>query len=264
MIARLLTRLLTIVGVFCWCISASQASTGRLIEFTITENGQVVEQFAHIQAGSVFLKQAGGDANTDLLFGSQGAEGAVLVIIDHQQKGYYKIDDAAVAKAAATIESLSAIAQGQKGVLSDLLGTLGLPENDAEVDIKIVPTDTTRTIAGVNCKLIQQFKDGNLETDLCIAAKADLQTLGEHLHTLEIFYQFSNNLSSKAGTLLSTLGMTMPNLAALNSDDGLPVMAYVHNAALKVVVTAIKEADFPAENFTIPAGYTQTSIPFIN
>ena len=234
-------------------------SPGRLIEFTVDENGNAVSQTAKVFDGKVSVQRAGGDPNLDLLFNS--AE-MTLFIIDHRNKSYYKIDQGVINKAASMIESLSAVAESQEGVLSDLLGTLGLSEEDEQANIEVVKTDTILSTASINCQLFQQLNNGKLKSELCIAPESGLEILGEHYQTMALFYQFGDLLMSKAGSILQNIGFGMPNLSRLG-EGGLPIMAYVAEDKLKISVVNI-QADNPEEIlFVLPQGYMQTPIPFI-
>ena len=240
-------------------MSAFADSPGRLIEYTIEDNGSVVPQIAKIHDGNVSVQRAGGDPNLDLLFDS--AE-MTLFIIDHRNKSYYKIDQNVINKAASMIQSLSAVAESQEGVLSDLLGTLGLSKENEQANIDIVKTDTVLSTAGINCQLFQQLNNGKLQSELCIAPESGLGVLGEHYQTMALFYQFGDSLMSKAGNILQNIGFGLPNLSRLGQ-GGLPIMAYVVEDKLKVSVFNI-QTDNPAKTlFELPQGYIQTPIPFI-
>ena len=209
--------------------------------------------------GNVSVQRAGGDPNLDLLFDS--AE-MTLFIIDHKNKSYYKIDQSVINKAASMLDSLSAVAESQEGVLSDLLGTLGIAEDDEQTKIDIVKTDTVLATAGINCQLFQQLNNGKLQSELCIAPESGLGILGEHYQTMALFYQFGDSLMSKAGNILQNIGFGLPNRSRLG-EGGLPIMAYVVEDTLKVSVFNI-QTDNPAKAlFELPQGYIQTPIPFI-
>ena len=247
----------------CLCafvsMSANADGPGRLIEYIIDDNGNLLPQAAKILDGKVVVRQAGGDPNLDLLFDSAAM---TLFIIDHKNKSYYKIDQGVINKAASMIESLSAVAESQEGVLSDLLGTLGLSEEDEQVNIEVVKTDTVLSTANINCQLFQQLNNGKLQSELCIAPEAGLEVLGEHYQTMAQFYEFGDLLMSKAGNSLQNIGFGVPKLSRLG-EGGLPIMAYVAEDKLKVSIVKI-QADNPVKTlFTLPQGYLQTPIPFI-
>ena len=254
-------KLLSFFVCLCALVSmlANADGPGRLIEYIIDENGNVLPQTAKILDGKVVVRQAGGDPNLDLLFDSAAM---TLFIIDHKNKSYYKIDQGVINKAASMIESLSAVAESQEGVLSDLLGTLGLSEEDEQVNIEVVKTDTVLSTANINCQLFQQLNNGKLQSELCIAPEAGLEVLGEHYQTMARFYEFGDLLMSKAGNILQNIGFGLPKVSRLG-EGGLPIMAYVAEDKLKVSIVNI-QADNPVKTlFTLPQDYMQTPIPFI-
>lgn len=246
-------------------ISLSSATTvladqnGKRIDYEIDQSGSIVPQSAQISSGKVFVRGAGGDANLDLIFDEKID---TLYIINHRSRSYYRIDDNVINKAASMIESLSAVAESQSGVLSDLLGTLGIASENEAVKIDVVKTDTVLTTANINCQLFQQFRNAQLSSELCIAPKAGLSELGHHYQTLEAFYLFGDRLITKAGSILENIGVQLPTLSRLG-EGGLPIMAYVTAEKLKVSVTRISPSAPESGIFELPTGYTDTPIPFI-
>ena len=174
----------------------SADSEGRIIDFLIEEKGSKLAQSARVQEGRIAVKQAGGNPDLDLIFDSVSM---TLFIINQRNNSYYRIDQGVIKKAASMIESLSAVAESQGGVLSDLLGTFGLSEEDEQARIEIVKTDSILSAANIKCQLFQQFKNSQLESELCIAPEQGLGVLGEHYRTLELFYEFGNDLITRAG-----------------------------------------------------------------
>ena len=58
------------------------------------------------------------------------------------------------------------------------------------------------------------------------------------------------------------MGIGVPDLSKLG-EGGLPVLAYVVAEKLKVSVVKIESGSSDQSLFLLPAGYTQTPIPFI-
>ncbi len=253
------TLVITLVVTLVYGNSVVNADQGRAIEFLIEDNGTTLPQTALVQDGKVSVKQIGGDVNQDILFvaGSQ-----TLFIIDHQAKSYYKIDQNVINKVASMVDSLSAVAGAQQGVVSDLLETLGLANEEGEVNIQIVETNKTLSAANIDCKLFQEYRNGRLESELCLAEKNSLGGLGEAYSTLDSLYQFGNQLLNRAGSILSNMGMLIPKLTKLEK-EGLPILLYMANEKIKTSLIRITNQTSAPENFLIPAGYTQTPIPFI-
>ena len=243
----------------CLAESDGHESNGRKVEFLIEEQGQLLPQSALVQGRKIYVNQAGGDPNLDLLY---EAELQTLYIINHETRSYYRIDQTVVNKAASMIESLSNLAETQQGVLADLLDTLGISNEQGEVNIDVRETSKTLSSANIPCKLIQQYRNNVLEIEFCMASQENLKALGEHYQTLQSFYAFGDRLINKAGSILSNMGMTMPNLSMIEG-MGLPIMVYFAEQKSKVVVTGILNQTSGPENFVIPGGYTQSPIPFI-
>ena len=232
---------------------------GRAIDYVVEEKGAAQQQTALVQFGRVSVKQAGGDPNLDILF---DADTLTLYLIDHQNRSYYKIDRNVINKAASMLESLSEIAETQQGVLADLLNTLGLSKEEEAIEIVIRKTDRTLTAANIECRLYQQFRNEQLETEMCIASESNLGLLGSHYQTLNAFYAFGDLLMSRAGNILSNMGMVVPDFRKLG-DEGLPILAYVSREKLKVSLLKIRQQVLASGQFQLPNGYVQTPIPFI-
>ena len=237
-----------------------QAAPGSRIGFTIDQSGSVVNQAALVQDGRVFIENSGGDPYTDLIYDARSRE---LFIVNHQTKSYYLINDSVIDKAASMIESLSEVAESQQGVLSDLLGTLGISGDEEAEKVRIVKTETMLQAAGVNCRLIQQYRNDKLETEVCIAPRDTLSALGADYATMESFYRFGDRLLSKANAILTNMGIVIPDLHAIEDEDGLPIMAYIWSSATRVLLQSIVDSTVPDDQFRLPQGYVQTPIPFI-
>ena len=259
----IILRSCVLAGVFILGLSGITAiyadSSGRAIEFVVEEKGAAQSQVALIQDGKIVVRQAGGDPNLDILF---DATTQTLFIIDHLNKSYYRIDQGVINKAASMIESLTAVAESQGGVLSDLLGTLGLSDEEQEAKIEIRRTEKILSAYNIDCRLYQQFRNENLETELCLSSREKLAALGDHYDTLDAFYVFGDKLLTHAGAILDNMGIVVPDFKKI-SEEGLPILAYVVSEKLKISLSSIREQTSPADYFRLPVGYVQTPIPFI-
>jgi hypothetical protein len=239
--------------------SALGDSTGRVIDFLVEDNGQHLQQSAMVQDGKIAVRQVGGNPDQDILF---DASINTLFIIDHLNKSYYKIDQNVIDKVSSMIDSLSTVAESQQGVLSDLMETLGLGREDEDIEIDIRDTSKTLSAAKIECRLFREYRNGKLASELCIASRENLFSLGEHYSTLNSFYEFGDQLINRAGSILANMGMTVPDVTRLRN-DGLPILMYMANEKIKTGLVRIKEENAAPDNFTLPSGYIQTPIPFI-
>jgi hypothetical protein len=239
--------------------SAFGDTTGRVIDFLVEDNGQNLPQTAMVQDGKISVRQVGGDPDQDILFDTAIN---TLFIIDHLNKSYYRIDQNVIDKVSSMIDSLSTVAESQQGVLSDLMETLGLGQEEEDVDIDIRDTGKTLSAANIECRLFREYRNGNLESELCIASEANLSSLGDHYNTLNSFYEFGDQLINRAGSILTNMGMIVPDVTRLRN-EGLPILLYISKEKIKTGVVRIKKENSASDNFTLPSGYIQTPIPFI-
>lgn len=259
---NLFLTITVIVTLTCTVLVSSQTlsdSQGRAIEFLVEENGARLKQFALIQDGKISLKQAGGNPSQDILF---NVATRTLYIIDNQNRSYYAIDENVINKVSFMIDSISSAAETQQGVLSDLLTALGFVKEEGDVDIVVKDTAKKLSAANIECHLYQEFRNGVLQSELCIATRENLSALGEHYETLNALYIFGDKLLNKAGKILSNMGFAMPRLSKLQK-EGLPVLIYMVREKAKISLIEIREQNSDIENFELPGGYARMPIPFI-
>ena len=137
-----------------------------------------------------------------------------------------------------------------------------MSEEGAEEPIEIKKTATILNAAGIDCRLFQQYRSQQLESEMCIAPKDNLAALGEHYEALDAMYIFGDQLLNHAGSILYNMGFVIPTMSKLNV-RGLPVI--VHSVDEKIItrLLEIRAQSSPEGEFMVPEGYVQTPIPFI-
>lgn len=191
-----------------------------------------------------------------LIFDSASGQ---MILLDHRRKTYLRLTQKRVNEISSVVESIGQIARQQGGVLGDLISTFGLDSALGEVDtIEVTHSGSSERIAGLTCKHLQVWRNKQAETQLCIAPKLSVNAVDTE--TLRSLLRFSQQLSNKAGHLLSALGLALPVLPA-ESFEGFPLSAIAEDGALNARVSKISNEAVDATLFVIPKGYVETDLP---
>ena len=243
------------IAVILLSVSNLQAA---IVEYSIEERGNSIQQTANVTGSNVQIKAAGGDPGRELLFDS---ERQILFVIDHRNRTYTQIDNRTIDEVAALMNSMSAVVGSQQGVLADLLGTLGM---DAETQPRAKLLDAGREleIGDYSCQLFQSHLNSTLQSEICIAENSTLKLSPTDFNTLRVFLQFGNRILIHAGKLLTVFGLIVPEMN-LEGSTGLPIGLHSTKDQLKVRVTRILPAVFANTDYQIPQGYARANIPFI-
>lgn len=227
------------------------------VNYTIEDSGDLIPQTAMVHGKVVQVKAAGGDPNKDILY---HADRQILLVIDHRQRNYMQIDNKTIDEVAVLVESVSGVVESQQGVLSDLLGTLGVSGEKKKI-AKMSKTSQQLNINGYSCQLYQAHMDKQLESEICVAENSALKMSSEDFDTMRGFLDFGNRMLLRAGKLLTALGLTLPEMN-LGGTSGLPIGMHSVKDKLKVRVTGVDKTAGAAIPFGFPAGYSRASIPF--
>ena len=245
-------------GLFLTVLLNFQAEAA-VVNFIIEDRGLVVDQTAQITAQNIFIKASGGDPQRDLLFDVQAQ---TLFLIEHRDQSYLQIDNQTIDEVAALVDSISGVVESQQGVLSDLLSTFGVSGESPQPAAKLIDSGRELSIGGYPCQLHQAHQDGKLNFELCIADNQALNLPAHEFTALREFFLFSNRLQSKAGKLLSVLGLELPKMD-LEDKRGLPIGMHSPAQQLKVRVSDIDSTAAPPA-ITLPTGYTRSELPLIS
>ncbi len=233
-------------------------SPAAVVDYAIEEQGRVIPQKAEISARRVVVREAGGDPDQDLLF---DAGKNILLAINHRDRSYLQIDERVINEVAELMDTVSGAVENQQGVLSDLLGTLGIQgEDKGPPPAALRDTGQQLTIAGYACRLYQSHRQGQLESEICVADNGQLSLAEGEFQALRGFLRFGNTMLNKAGPLIEALGLNLPRVDFADT-PGLPIGIHSAPRQLKVRVGGI-QAGGAADSYQLPAGYTRSAIPF--
>ena len=100
------------------------------IDYSVKESGNLIIQTANVAANKVYVKGAGGDPNSDVLF---DADREILFVIDHRKRSYLQIDNN-------TINQVTALSKA----VSDTFGSDN--ETILPTSMKLIRSPIARTI----------------------------------------------------------------------------------------------------------------------
>ena len=244
-------------------ISLAFADAGLVIKFLVQDGDFDISQESLVQDGKMMISSAGGDPDKDALY---DADLQTLYIINHAERSYYRIDQSVIDKAASIVESIAAVAESQRKVITDMLTMLSISTQESEYTpeqpAEIINTKELRTVANIVCLLYKQLRNGELEAELCMTSREKLSIMDKNYMTLESFYLFGSQLISRAGSILQNMGFLSPHLESPDL-DGLPILIHMVSKQQKFSLVSVDQFDLPVSSFEIPAGYVQAAIPFI-
>ncbi|MGI9319314.1 MAG: hypothetical protein ACR2QW_18445 [bacterium] len=246
-----------------WCLILMLFSSSSIeaasVKFIIEDRGQVVNQTAQIADTTIFVKATGGDPQRDLMF---DARRDILYLIEHRDRSFLQIDNQTIDEVAALVDSVSGVVESQQGVLSDLLSTFGIDGEPEKPAAALRDSGRQLSIGGYPCQLHQAHVDSDLQFEICVAGNQTLNLLPEDFTTLRKFLIFSNRLQSRAGKLLTVLGLSLPRMDLMKTEE-LPIGLHAPAKGLKVRVTSIDPEVSPSTQ-SIPPGYTRSTIPLLS
>jgi len=228
------------------------------INFSIEEQGSTVQQKAQVRNGRVLVKQAGNDPNQDLLFVGDKRQ---LVMVNHRSRSYMVIDDRVINEIAALSDSVTTVVESQKGVLADLMGTFGLGQDEKPARAVMKDAGRALEINGYRCQLFQSFRDQNIDSELCMADNSQLKISEEDYKTLQGFMAFADQMLNRAGSLISALGLTLPQMS-MQGAKGLPIGMHSARQNLKVRIITVEKSGGQGVSYNVPEGYSRSPVPF--
>lgn len=228
------TRIARLLLLALAALSCGTSQAGSTLEYTVTRDAQKSVQTVHIQDGVVWIKAAGGDANTDALFEQASTQ---LVLIDHRRARYTPVNEDSVKRLSGQIEDLTPLLHG----LGDRIRRLaphqrarwemmleGFPLEAFDMARKeagkarISAAGKPKTIAGVRCKPATLSAGKFTELSFCLAQPEALGIAADDAETLRALTVFVQRLAHQAHSLATPFGLAIPR-GELDRLAGIPV-----------------------------------------
>ncbi len=240
---------------FLALLLANNAMADARIDTDVVQNGIAMNYAMYVQADKVRIvdQRVGGD---DILFDTAKSE---LLVINHADQSYMRIDQKRIGELVQLLESAAELARSQGGVLGDLMKTFGLDnELGKKEEVSYRHLGTIEQIAGTDCEVVHAYQNEEVQTELCIAKQLPISQ--QDAETLNGFMRFSHNLVSRAGSVISQLGLAIPTLPK-SEIGGIPLDMKSLKDQTTARVSRISSGAVTPDLFKVPAGYQQTELP---
>lgn len=243
------------------------AQASATLDYEVLNEQKTVIQKALVQNGTVFIKAAGGDANTDILF--ERAENR-LILIDHRKQRYTPITEDSLKRLSGQLEDVAPLVRGlsaqlknldprQKAKWEKMLGGVpldGIGQAEREIQHATLKHTGQKTIAGVACEQMRMTGTRTSDAEFCLASAQALALTPQDAETLQALIQFVQAVARKAHGLASQFGL---ELAAVDIDEinGIPLQIRTLKGKHPLSLT-FQHCDphaAPVEDMKVPAHY---------
>lgn len=241
-----------ILSLFVFAVFIAAVSAGERLEFNVVQ-AQAKERVTIYLQGSKARISSSASQQTAVIFDASQRQ---IHIIDHGDKSVTTLDQASMERLASMAKGVGEFAQSQGGVLGDLFKTFGLENQMGEqVKLEVKTLKGDQKVAGLSCKVQQIYKDGKLDTQLCLSEETGLA--GEERETLSRLIEFTQLLIREGRMVLEQFKLPIPMLPE-RALAGVPV--YVKNIPSNTTATLAgkKSLTIQAAQFSLPAGYSKT------
>lgn len=243
-------RFILVIVLFSGFIAA--VSAGERLDFNVVQ-AQTQERVSIYIQGSKARISSSANQQSAVIFDARLRQ---IHIIDHGDKSVTTLDQASMERLASMAQGVGEFAQSQGGVLGDLFKTFGLDNQlgeQPELEVKTVAGG--QKVAGLRCEVQQIYKDGKLDTQLCLTKEAGLAR--EEGDTLNRLIEFTQLLIREGRMVLEQFKLPIPMLPE-RALAGVPV--YVKNIPSNTTATLAgkKSLTIQAAQFALPAGYSKT------
>lgn len=241
-----------ILSVFVFAGFIEAVSAGERLDFNVVQ-AKTQERVTIYLQGSKARISSSANQQSAVVFDANLRQ---IHIIDHSDKSVTSLDQASMERLASMAQGVGDFAQSQGGVLGDLFKTFGLENQlgeQVELEVKTVSGD--QKIAGLSCQVQQIYKDGELDTQLCLSQEAGLARVERD--TLNRLIEFTQLLIREGRMVLEQFNLPIPMLPE-RTLSGVPV--YVKNipSDTTAILTGKKSLAIQAAQFSLPAGYSKT------
>jgi len=228
------------------------ASAGERLTFNVDQAQNRERISVYIQGNQARISSSA-NTRSAVIFDASARQ---IHIVDHSDKTVTTLDQASIEQLASMANGVGTFARSQGGVLGDLFKTFGLDNelgDAAQIEVKNVKGK--HKIAGFECSVQQVYKDGALDTQLCLSQQLALP--GREQQTLDQLIEFAQLLIRQGQVVLQQFSLPIPMLPE-QALDGVPV--YMKNIPANTTATLLerKQMEIQAAQFSLPANYRKT------
>lgn len=244
-----------------------QVQANATLEYQVLNGQKSTLQTVHVQNGTIFIKAAGGDETTDVLFERSGNR---LTLINHRKQRQTPITEDSIKRLAGQMEDVAPLVRGlgaqlnkldpkQKAKWEKMLGGVplgGIGQAEQAIKDATLKQMGKTTIAGVACEQMRMTGTPSGDAEFCLAQPEALGLSVEDAETLLALTRFVHGVTSKAHGLASQFGLA---LAAVDIDrmNGIPLQVRELRGKhpLSLIYQRCDANAPPVADMTIPAHY---------
>ncbi len=259
--------------VLAWLVVGSNVFAGYVYDLSQTEyqdNKPSAVENISILVDGVKMKLSGMEKSNEMIF--DGGSKA-MVVLDHERKSYFQIDEKSVAEISAKLDAamaemeaqLANMPPAQRAMMENMMKGK-MPQGGQErPESTIVRTGKFDTISGYKAERVDvQSSDGKSQ-ELWVAPWS---ALGGSEEVVDAFSGMSSLFNEMLGAFSQgpMAGMFSQRMQSgwmdkLKELDGFPVASKTFDQAGKLVsetmLSNIEEREIPASEFNVPKGYKQ-------
>lgn len=237
-----------------WTMDRVDAATGKVIE---SQRVLIANNKVRINAG----------AGNWILF--DATKNTLTQVMDDKKK-FISMDEATinnlVAMQSAAMQKMKTqmamLPPAQRAQMEAMMNKMSPQAAQAKEEVKVQATGKSKEIAGHPCKAYEVMLGTKKVSENCLANKKDFKIDDADMHTLETMIKFSKRMTEKM-----PLGgeVSAATSGFLDTDDLIPIESQPFQngqpAKHKMVFNSLSSDSIPANQFEVPAGYVQQSMP---
>ena len=250
----------------------STASADTTVQFEVQDGAQGnLTQTAYVKDGMLMLKQAGGDANVDLLFNQADAS---MTVINHAERSFMVLDEQKLGALADQAQGMMSMVQKQMAEqlanlppeqaarMREMLGGMGqAPAPAAPPEpVQIVPQGNT-TVNGFKCRQYHVLKGGAKISEVCAAEPDELGIPGSDVAVFEAMKQMGERIAERMRGLSESMGSEIPDFSYAEV-SGIPVQMRDFSSGAGSSMTVTKVVKGAADvSMQVPQDYAAQQLP---
>ena len=224
---------------------------GKRMDYHVVQNAGE-ERISLYLEGSQARIVSSANQQSALIFSSDARQ---IHILDHLNKSVTTIDQQSLEQLASISRELGEVAQAQGGVLGDIFETFGFDNHLGEAaQIEVRTLSGSRSFSGQRCQMQQVYKDGKLNTQLCLTDKLKLSA--RERATLESLLNFAQLMVRQGQVVLQQFSLPIPLLPD-ETLQGMPIYVDDVESSTSATLIGLKEIKLAAQQFSLPEGYTR-------
>jgi len=192
----------------------------------------------------------------------------LMLIIDHEEKEYTKMDEAQIDKMVKKMEEakkemdaqLAKMPAAQRDMMKSMMG--GMMTETKKSVIKLVKTSRTDKAAGASCKITELFVDGKKTQEFCVTATSNFKGSDKVLASMKGMSDMFQKLYDSMSKFLPGVDQVNP-FNEISKLNGLPIIVIDFEKGKAVgrsELVSVDSKSFDKSFFKAPKNYKENKI----